>query len=109
MEFSALTLGPSPTLWERGTEGMVEAWIKTHRETFKKGPNIIFAIIIRERNILCGTIGLELNSKLSMQNLVTGLEFPPRGVLSESSLLDSHLPTIIYRESNNHNEFMGCF
>jgi len=42
-------------------DGMAEAWIETHAETFEKGESIIFAIVLKQENMLIGAIGLTIN------------------------------------------------
>jgi [ribosomal protein S5]-alanine N-acetyltransferase len=42
-------------------DGVAEQWISTHAEAFAAGQFVHFAIVIREQNLLCGSISLGLN------------------------------------------------
>jgi ribosomal-protein-alanine N-acetyltransferase len=44
-------------------DGMAEAWISTHQETYEKGEDIRLAITRRADDALIGAIGLEINQQ----------------------------------------------
>jgi RimJ/RimL family protein N-acetyltransferase len=44
-------------------DGLAEKWIGTHREKFEKGELVNFAIVLREREILIGAIGLVISKR----------------------------------------------
>src|SRR5918992_1638110 len=44
-------------------DGMAEEWISGHRSAFERGEGVNFAILLRERGELCGSIGLLINSR----------------------------------------------
>lgn len=39
-------------------DGMAEKWIKTHRSGFREESEVIFAVVLRKIDILCGAVGL---------------------------------------------------
>jgi RimJ/RimL family protein N-acetyltransferase len=44
-------------------DGMAEEWISTHQKEFEEGKSAIFAITLREGEILIGAIGLIINQE----------------------------------------------
>lgn len=42
-------------------EGLAETWIRSHPEAFKTGKGVNFAIVLRDRDRLCGAIGLGID------------------------------------------------
>src|SRR5918998_3770514 len=44
-------------------DGMAEEWISGHRSAFERGEGANFAILLRERGGLCGSIGLFMQAR----------------------------------------------
>lgn len=44
-------------------EGVAEEWISGHRDEFERGEGVNFAIVLREKNELCGACGLIINAR----------------------------------------------
>jgi RimJ/RimL family protein N-acetyltransferase len=44
-------------------DGMAEEWISGQRPAFERGEGANFAVVLRERGELCGSIGLLINSR----------------------------------------------
>lgn len=40
---------------------MAEAWINSHRESFERGKALHYAIVLSQRDCLCGAIGLRID------------------------------------------------
>jgi len=58
-EIAAMTLSiPHPYEAE-----MAEEWLKTHPATFDEGISVNFAIVLRERGVLCGSTGLGIDAE----------------------------------------------
>ena len=60
-EIAAMTL----TIPHPYEEGMAQEWIETHRAAFRDGKGVNFAIVLRERSVLCGAIGLGIDAENS--------------------------------------------
>jgi RimJ/RimL family protein N-acetyltransferase len=44
-------------------DGVAEEWISGHRSTFERGEGVNFAVMLREREELCGACGLVINAR----------------------------------------------
>ena len=44
-------------------DGMAEKWIKTHSSGFREGSEVIFAVVLRKIDILCGAVGLGIDQE----------------------------------------------
>lgn len=69
-------------------DGMAEAWIGTHRETFKEGKGVTYAIVNKSTNDLIGAIGLMINPSHRKAELGywIGLPYWSKGYCTEASL-----------------------
>lgn len=67
-------------------DGMAEAWISSHRDSFKKGENISYAIIKKETNELMGAINLafEQGKKQGQIGYWMGLPYWKQGYCTEA-------------------------
>jgi ribosomal-protein-alanine N-acetyltransferase len=44
-------------------DGVAEEWISEHASVFERGEGVNFAVVLRERGELCGSIGLLINAR----------------------------------------------
>ncbi len=58
-EVAAMTL----TIPHPYEDGMAQEWIQTHPTAFSQGKGVNFAIALRDKNTLCGAIGLGINQE----------------------------------------------
>lgn len=67
--------------------GMAEEWISSHESAFEKNEHVVFAIAIRDTDVLCGAIGLTLNTRDQRAELGywIGPEFWNRGYCTEAA------------------------
>jgi ribosomal-protein-alanine N-acetyltransferase len=67
--------------------GMAEDWIGSHESAFEKREHVVFAIALRDTNILCGAIGLTLHTRDQRAELGywLGPEFWNRGYCTEAA------------------------
>ncbi|MDY6781550.1 MAG: GNAT family N-acetyltransferase [Cyanobacteriota bacterium] len=42
-------------------DGMAEAWIRSHSDSFERGKGLNYAVVLRDRQWLCGAIGFGIN------------------------------------------------
>ena len=68
-------------------DDMAEQWIQTQQERYEKGHEVCFAVVLRSRNLLIGTIGLRLNLRHSRAELGywIGKPYWNRGYASEAA------------------------
>ncbi len=68
--------------------GMAEAWIGTHRESFNDGKGVTYAIVRNDTNELIGAIGLMINSYHKKAELGYWIGFPywGNGYCAEASI-----------------------
>jgi RimJ/RimL family protein N-acetyltransferase len=68
--------------------GMAEAWIGTHRESFKEGKGVTYAIVKNDTNELIGAIGLMINPNHRKAELGYWIGFPywSNGYCTEASI-----------------------
>ena len=67
--------------------GMAEAWIGTHRESFKEGKGVTYAIVNKSTNDLIGAIGLMINPthKKAELGYWIGVPYWGKGYCTEAS------------------------
>lgn len=68
--------------------GMAEAWIGTHRESFSEGKGVTYAVVKNDTNELIGAIGLMINPAHKKAELGYWIGFPywRNGYCTEASI-----------------------
>ena len=68
-------------------DGVAEAWISEHGSVFERGEGVNFAVVLRERGELCGSIGLLINPRDANAELGywIGVPYWGRGYATEAA------------------------